>query len=63
MHTAKHAPPKLSYSIAETCQATGLSRSTIYNNLEPKGRLKAVRVGGRRLILAESLHALLAGEE
>jgi hypothetical protein len=38
-----------------------LGRTTIFAHIAAK-RLKAVRVGGRTVIPAESLHALIAGE-
>lgn len=53
--------PKLAYSIKEACAATSLSRASIYLHIS-SGRLRAVRVGGRRIIPAESLEALIAGE-
>lgn len=52
---------KVSYSIREASEASSLSKSTLYNHIAA-GRLKAVRVGGRTVIPAVSLHALLAGE-
>ncbi|WP_408590045.1 helix-turn-helix domain-containing protein [Novosphingobium sp.] len=54
-------PPKIGYSIKEACEASSLGRSSIYNHIAA-GRLKAIRVGGRRIIPAESLHALINGE-
>lgn len=59
--STKPAVPKLGYSIAEACQASSLGRSTIYNHIAAN-RLRAVRVGGRTIIPAEALHALIAGE-
>jgi excisionase family DNA binding protein len=56
-----HDPPKLAYSIKEACHASSLGKTTIYNHIFEK-RLKAVRVGGRTLIPAESLHALINGK-
>ena len=53
--------PKLGYSIREACQASSLGRTTIYKAIST-GRLRAVRVGGRTIIPAEALHALIAGE-
>ena len=53
--------PRLVYTIREACQVSTLSRATIYNHINA-GRLRVVRVGGRTLIPAESLHLLLAGE-
>ena len=52
---------KLAYSIREACEATSLSRSSIYN-YRAAGKLKTIRIGGRTVIPADSLHALLAGE-
>jgi excisionase family DNA binding protein len=42
-------------------KATSLGKTSIYNHISA-GRLHAVRVGGRRLILAKSLEAFLNGE-
>jgi len=53
--------PKLAYSIRETVTASSLGRTTIYAHIA-SGRLRAVRVGGRTLIPAESLRALIEGE-
>lgn len=57
-----NAPEKLAYSIKEAVAASSLSRSTIYSHIAT-GRLLAVRVGGRTVIPADSLRALIAGEE
>ena len=51
--------PKLAYSINEACKASSLGRTTIYAHICAK-RLQAVRVGGRTVIPAESLIALLS---
>src|SRR3546814_15941763 len=61
MQPIKHDPPKIGYSIREACQASSLGRTTLYNHISA-GRLRAVRVGGRPIISAEALHALIAGE-
>lgn len=42
------------------CMNFGLSRSTVYN-LMKEGRLKTVKVGGRRLIPVDAARELLAG--
>ena len=60
MQSVKHDPPKIAFSIREACQATSLGRTTIYNHIAA-GRLRAIRVGGRRVIPADALHALIAG--
>jgi excisionase family DNA binding protein len=54
--------PKLAYSVAEACAVSSLGRSTLYT-LIASGRLDARRVGGRRIIMADSLRALLDGEK
>jgi excisionase family DNA binding protein len=50
--------PKLTYSINEACKASSLGRTTIYGHIRAK-RLQAVRIGGRTVIPAVSLMALL----
>jgi len=49
---------RLALRINEAAAVSGLSRSTLYKLLGAK-KLRAVKVGGRRLILRESLEALL----
>ncbi len=61
MHTHTNDPPKIAYSIREACKASSLGRTTLYSHISAK-RLRAVRIGGRTVIPAESLHALIAGE-
>lgn len=61
--TATVQATKFGYSIKEACSATSLGRSTIYKMLsDPACPLKAVRIGGRTIIPAEALHALISGE-
>lgn len=63
MQAEKHDPPKIAYSIREACRASSLGRTKIYAMLaDPACPLKAVRIGGRTVIPAQSLHALIAGE-
>lgn len=62
MQAVKHDPPKIAYSIKEACSASSLGKTTLYAHISAK-RLRAVRIGGRTVIPAESLHALIAGEE
>lgn len=52
---------KLAFSIAEACRASSLGRTKIYE-LISTGQLHTVRIGGRRLIPAESLHSLIMGK-
>lgn len=61
MQTDKSKFPKIAYSIREAAQASSLSRSTIYNHIAA-GRLIARKIGGRTIIPADALHALIAGE-
>lgn len=61
MPSLNHPPAKIGYSIREACQASSLGRTTIYGHIAA-GRLRATRVGGRTIIPAEALHALIAGD-
>lgn len=51
---------KIAYSIREACEASSLGRTTVYSHIM-SGRLESVRIGGRRIILADSLHDLISG--
>lgn len=61
MHPNTNDPPKLAYSIREAVTATSLSKTTLYAKIS-SNELRAVRVGGRTVIPAESLHQLIQGE-
>ena len=61
MSTYRPVQDKIGYSIREACQASSLGRTTLYSHIST-GRLRVVRVGGRTIIPAESLHALIAGD-
>lgn len=50
----------LAYSIREACAITSLGKTTIYR-LARLGSIRLVRVGGRTIVPADSLHALLGG--
>lgn len=50
---------KLSYSIAEAVELTGLGRSTIYEEIRSK-RLRALKCNRRTIVLAEDLAKFLA---
>lgn len=56
----RQATGKIGYSIREACEASSLSRSTIYNHIAA-GRLQKRRVGGRTIIPAASLRGLIEG--
>lgn len=59
----QHSPtPKLAYSIAETCEALGLGKTTIYRLISEK-QLATLRIGARRLVTATSINALLEGDD
>jgi excisionase family DNA binding protein len=49
---------KFALRINEAASLSGLSRSTLYKLLSNQ-KLRAVKIGGRRLILREDLQALL----
>lgn len=49
---------KLAYTIPETCYATGLGRTTVYD-LIAKDKLRAIKAGARTLILADSIRSYL----
>jgi excisionase family DNA binding protein len=53
--------PKIAYSIREACRASSLGRTTLYSHIAA-GRLLARRIGGRTVIPADSLRALIAGD-
>lgn len=61
MPSAKQDSQKIGYSVREASRASSLGRTTLYNHISA-GRLRAVRVGGRTVIPADALHALIAGE-
>lgn len=61
MQTFNHGTPKLGYSIKEACQASSLGKTTLYSHIAA-GRLRVTRIGGRTIVPAENLYALIAGE-
>lgn len=61
MQSIKHDPQKIAYSIREAVAATGCSRTWLYSMIATN-RLRSTRVAGRRIIPAEALYALIAGE-
>jgi excisionase family DNA binding protein len=54
------ANERIALRIRDASIVSGLSRSTLYELLKD-GKLRAVKIGGRRLILRDSLEALLLG--
>jgi excisionase family DNA binding protein len=61
LNPSTHTPPPRAYGVRDFCKAFGVSRSTVYN-LISDGRLRTVKVAGRRLIPADAAEALLHGE-
>ncbi len=58
--SASHPAP-LTYTLNAADAASGLSRSTLYRHAAA-GRLRLVKVGGRTLVDAGSLRALVGAE-
>lgn len=54
-----HTFCKISYTIAEACQATGLGRTKLYELID-QGRLERRKIGRRTLITGDSLERLIA---
>jgi excisionase family DNA binding protein len=52
------ANERIALRIRDASIVSGLSRSTLYELLKA-GKIRAVKIGGRRLILRDSLEALL----
>jgi excisionase family DNA binding protein len=54
-------PPveRFGYSIDETCEATNLSRSKVYELIKNK-KLKALKVGARTIITPDAIRQMLA---
>lgn len=49
------------YTLPDAARICGLSRATLYRHAAA-GRLRLVKVGGRRLVCAASLRALVGAE-
>ncbi|WP_084673961.1 helix-turn-helix domain-containing protein [Methylobacterium sp. WSM2598] len=54
--------PKLAFTVDQACYALGLGRTTVYELLAT-GRIKGIKIGNRRLILADGLRTFLANIE
>jgi excisionase family DNA binding protein len=52
------APSPITYNLNDAARITGLSRSTLYRHAAA-GRLRLLKCGGRTLVDAASLRALL----
>lgn len=53
--------PPLTYTLHDAAAASGLSRNTLYRHAQA-GALRLVKVGGRTLVDAASLRALVGAE-
>lgn len=51
-------PEKFALSAVEVASSLGVSRTTVYRLMDA-GRLRSVRVGGRRLIPVDAVRAFL----
>ena len=59
MHrTNADKPQRLAYRVSDTCHAGGFGKSTLYK-LAAEGRLELIRIRGRTLVTADSLHRLI----
>jgi excisionase family DNA binding protein len=63
MRKPQSTPPETrrAYRVNDFCALYGLGRSSVYA-LMAKGKLRTVRIGGRRLIPADEAEALLRVE-
>jgi hypothetical protein len=61
MTSPRREPERLSYTLPEGASITGLSIATLRRH-EKAGRLRFFKVGGRTLVCAASLRALLLGQ-
>jgi excisionase family DNA binding protein len=51
---------RLAYSIAEACAVAGIRKTTLYKEIR-SGDLRAVKIGGRTVVLADDLRRWLNG--
>ncbi|MDE2561910.1 MAG: helix-turn-helix domain-containing protein [Sphingomonadales bacterium] len=56
-----HPPDPLAYSVADACRVSSIGKTRLYA-LAKEGRLEMRKIGGRTLIPAASLRALIEGE-
>ena len=55
------SPDPLAYSVADACRVSSIGKTRLYA-LAKEGRLEMRKIGGRTLIPAASLRALIHGE-
>ena len=53
-------PERVTLTVGAACKATGVGRTYLYELIRD-GRVKSVKLGRRRLIVASSLRDLIAG--
>ncbi|MBF9048007.1 excisionase family DNA-binding protein [Rhodobacterales bacterium LSUCC0031] len=58
----KLPPPKLAFGINEAAHSLSVGRTKIYCLIN-EGVLRSIKIGGRRLVCAESLHQLLKAKQ
>ena len=56
----EHTHQPIAFRVTDAIRMSGIGRTKLYE-LIGSGELKSVRIGGRRLILADSLRQLLEG--
>jgi excisionase family DNA binding protein len=56
---ATYEPQPLAYDVTTACRISSLGRTKLYELISSK-KLESRMVGKRRLIIAESLHSLIA---
>jgi len=60
--TDSSALPKITYTIREACEVSGLSKTTVFHHIK-EGRIRSRRIGGRTLIPSDALREFLLGAE
>lgn len=60
-HTRDMLEDRAALSVSETADVFALSRSTVYNRVKD-GTIPSRRIGGRIVIPADAVRALLAGD-
>lgn len=58
LESVQETTPRAALSIAEAAKSAGLGRSTIYEAISD-GKLRSLKVGGRRLVRPGDLNAWL----
>ena len=55
-------PPPLGYSVPEVMEALGISRQTVYSEIN-SGRLRSFKIRGRRLVAPKAIDDYVADRE